>query len=175
MATILLIDDDSENRDILKTRLERAAYQVIEAQNGEEGLALSVSSKPDLIILDVMMPKMDGWQVCRLLKSNSSTAQIPVVMLTACSKQVEELRGYESGANDFMMKPWNHDRLLEIIRKWIPGAAEHSAPLAKPESPKAEASPIPETQKPEVSKPEAPKPETSKPEEPKPRTGGIWA
>jgi two-component system cell cycle response regulator len=152
VATILLIDDDPENRDILKTRLERAAHKVIEAQNGEEGLALAVSSTPDLIILDVMMPKMDGWQVCRLLKANPVTSPIPVVMLTACSKQVEELRGYESGANDYMMKPWDHDRLLEIIRKWTPGAP---APADPP--------------------PAAAKPEPPKPEEPKLGTGGVWA
>lgn len=149
MATILLIDDDSENRDILKTRLERAGYQVTEAQNGEEGLGLTISIKPDLIILDVMMPKMDGWQVCRLLKGSPATSQIPVIMLTACSKQVEELRGYESGANDFVMKPWNHEHLLEIIRKWIPPASEPIVPPSKPETPK--------------------------PETPKPPTGGIWA
>jgi DNA-binding response OmpR family regulator len=163
MATILLIDDDPENRDILKTRLEQAGYQVMEAQNGEEGLALSVSCKPDLIFLDVMMPKMDGWQVCRSLKANPATGQVPIVMLTACSKQVEELRGYESGANDYMMKPWDLEHLLGIVRKWVPGASGPSVPPPVSETPK------PETPKPETLKPEAPRPDPPKP------PGGIWA
>jgi DNA-binding response OmpR family regulator len=137
VTTLLLIDDDPENRDILKTRLEQAGYQVVEAQNGEEGLALSVSCKPDLIFLDVMMPKMDGWQVCRSLKGNPATSQVPIVMLTACSKQVEELRGYESGANDYMMKPWDHNRLLEVVRKWLPGASSPSVPPPAPPKPEA--------------------------------------
>ena len=167
MATILLIDDDPENRDILKTRLEQAGYQVMEAQNGEEGLALSVSCKPDLIFLDVMMPKMDGWQVCRSLKANPATSQVPIVMLTACSKQVEELRGYESGANEYLMKPWDHNRLLEVVRKWVPGASGPSVPPPpKPPS---------ETPKPEATKPETPKSEAPKSDPPKPPPSGIWA
>lgn len=165
MTTILLIDDDPENRDILKTRLELAAYRVVEAQNGEEGLALSISTRPDVIILDVMMPKMDGWQVCRLLKANPATNAIPVVMVTACSKQVEELRGYESGADDYMMKPWDPGRLLELIRKWVPGELKTAAPAPAPEPPKAV----------EPPKPVMPPPENPPPDAPKPRTGGIWA
>lgn len=159
MATLLLIDDDPENRDILKTRLEQAGYKVVEAQNGEEGLALSISCKPDLIFLDVMMPKMDGWQVCRSLKANPETGQVPIVMLTACSKQVEELRGYESGANDYIMKPWDHERLLEVVRKWVPGASGPSVPP-----------PVSETPKPETPNPDAPKSDP-----PKPPPHGIWA
>jgi CheY-like chemotaxis protein len=164
MAMILLIDDDPENRDILKTRLERAAYQVVEAQNGEEGLGLAATNKPNLIILDVMMPKMDGWQVCRLLKANPATNQIPVVMLTACSKQVEELRGYESGANDYLMKPWDPGQLLQVVAKYIsPGAG---SPVAPPEIPKA-VTPTP-------VKPDSETPKSS-PNPPKPPAGGIWA
>jgi len=104
MPKILIVDDDVVNRDIIKTRLEAAGYEVAEAANGEEGVNLAQKLPPDLIILDVMMPKVDGLLACRILKSDEKTKSIPIVMLTARSQQLEELRGWESGADEYLTK-----------------------------------------------------------------------
>lgn len=119
MAKILIIDDDISNRDILKTRLEAAGYAVAEAGNGEEGIKTAQDLAPDLIIMDVMMPKVDGRLACRILKSNPKTKGIPVVMLTARSQQMEELRGWESGADEYLAKPCDHQRLLALIAQFL--------------------------------------------------------
>ena len=119
MANILVVDDDVVNRDILKTRLEAAGYRVTEAENGEEGINRAQQSPPDLIILDVMMPKVDGLLACRILKSDEKTRNIPIVMLTARSQQMEELRGWESGADEYLTKPCDHQRLLEIVAQFL--------------------------------------------------------
>ena len=119
MANILVVDDDVVNRDILKTRLEAAGYRVTEAENGEEGINRAQQSPPDLIILDVMMPKVDGLLACRILKSGEKTRNIPIVMLTARSQQMEELRGWESGADEYLTKPCDHQRLLEIVAQFL--------------------------------------------------------
>jgi len=119
MAKILVVDDDVINRDILKTRLEAAGYEVAEAANGEEGINLAQKLPPDLIILDVMMPKVDGLLACRILKANEKTKGIPIVMLTARSQQLEELRGWESGADEYLTKPCDHQRLLEVVAQFL--------------------------------------------------------
>jgi len=119
MAKILIIDDDTANRDMLKTRLEASGYAVAEAVNGEEGVKTAQDLAPDLIIMDVMMPKVDGRLACRILKSNPKTKDIPVVMLTARSQQMEELRGWESGADEYLTKPCDHKRLLELIAQFL--------------------------------------------------------
>jgi DNA-binding response OmpR family regulator len=117
MAKILIVDDDPENREILRARLERAGHAVSEAVNGEEGLRLIDTDRPDLVLLDVMMPKIDGWHVCRQIKSNVKTETLPVVMLTAMGQQIDKLRGWESGADEYLMKPWDPVKLLEIVNK----------------------------------------------------------
>lgn len=122
MARILVVDDDAVNRDILRTRLEAAGYEVTEALNGEEGIAAAQKLPPDLIILDVMMPKVDGLLACRILKSDEKTKGIPIVMLTARSQQLEELRGWESGADEYLTKPCDHQRLLAVVAQFLAGA-----------------------------------------------------
>lgn len=121
MASILVIDDDSANRDILKTRLEAAGYAVAQAEDGEQGVRLSQSLRPDLILMDVMMPKVDGRLACRVLKSNDATKNIPVIMLTAMGQQIDELRGWEAGADEYLTKPCDHKRLLELIAQLLSG------------------------------------------------------
>ena len=122
MARILIVDDDVTNRDILRTRLESAGYEIAEAVNGEEGVNLAQQMPPDLIILDVMMPKVDGLLACRILKANDKTRSIPIVMLTARSQQMEELRGWESGADEYLTKPCDHQRLLAVVAQFLPAA-----------------------------------------------------
>lgn len=119
MSRILIVDDDMNNREILRLRLQHAGFEVQEATNGEEGVNAAQASPPDMIVLDVMMPKLDGWQVCRMLKSDLRTKRVPVVMLTARSQQIEELRGWESGADDYMTKPCDYKELIDKIHSFI--------------------------------------------------------
>lgn len=117
MSKILVIDDDSENRFLLRARLEQAGHEVTEAKDGRAGLDAIAQALPDLVLLDVMMPHTDGWQVCRTLRAHPRTRLLPVVMLTALTQEIEELRGYESGANDYLTKPWDAAQLLEIVSR----------------------------------------------------------
>ena len=114
---ILIVDDDFQNRDILKTRLAQAGYETAEAVNGDEGIAFALKENFDLILLDVMMPKKDGWQVCKSLKSHPRTKGIPVIVITALASGIDELRTWESGADDYVQKPVNHEELIGLVKK----------------------------------------------------------
>lgn len=120
MAKILVIDDDPMNRDLLKLRLGAAGHDVLLSESGEAGLALA--GQADLVILDVMMPKMDGWNVCRSLRAAKATRHVPIVMLTACVRDVEQLRGFESGATDYVTKPWDAKALMALIERHLAAA-----------------------------------------------------
>jgi CheY-like chemotaxis protein len=122
MSKILVIDDDPANRDILRSRLEIAGHDVTEASDGEQGLRLLEESPADLVILDVMMPRIDGLQVCQRIKGNPKTQATPVIMLTALGQQIDQLRGWESGANDYLTKPWDPAKLLQLVEKWCPAS-----------------------------------------------------
>src|SRR5258706_7311837 len=133
MSKILVIDDDRANRDILRARLEQAGYEVTEASEGEEGLRCLEAALSDLVLLDVMMPRVDGLQVCRRIKANPKTKGVPVVMLTALGQQIDQLRGFESGADEYLMKPWDSVKLLELVDKWCrPPLTPKSGTLEKP-------------------------------------------
>ena len=104
--TILIIDDEEPIRVLLKLTLQSAGYDsVLEASNGEDGLALAMRYKPDLILLDLMLPGMDGLSVCRRLKSSPDTQMIPIIMLTAKSDESDIVIGLEMGANDYITTP----------------------------------------------------------------------
>ena len=102
---VLVVDDEPLNRALLHDMLEARGYAITEAEDGPQALRLVVEQPPDVILLDVMMPGMDGFQVCRQLKSNPKTAPIPVLMVTALTERKERLMGIEAGANDFLGKP----------------------------------------------------------------------
>ena len=115
--TILIIDDEEPIRELLKLTLQSAGYDsVLEASNGEDGLALAMRYKPDLILLDLMLPGMDGLSVCRRLKSSPDTQMIPIIMLTAKSDESDIVIGLEMGANDYITKPFNRKVLTARIR-----------------------------------------------------------
>ena len=120
MAKILVVDDEEHIVMILKDSLEFSGFQVVTAYNGEEALEMVEKGRPDLIVLDIGMPKLDGWQVCRQLKADFRTKKIPIIMLTARSAQIEELRGWESGADDYLTKPCDYKVLLEKIESFLP-------------------------------------------------------
>ena len=119
MAKILVVDDDVVNRDIIKTRLEAAGYEVAEAANGEEGVNLAQKLPPDLIILDVMMPKVDGLGVLQTLKDAGK--KIPtIVMLSNLSHDEAVKEALALGAKDYVIKSEvNPDQLLEKIKKYL--------------------------------------------------------
>ena len=108
---ILVIEDEAAIVDILKFNLTKSGYRVITALDGEEGYNLAVTEKPDLILLDVMLPKMDGFEVCKKIREKQST---PIIMLTARDEEVDKIVGLELGADDYMTKPYSMRELLTI-------------------------------------------------------------
>ena len=102
---VLIVDDEEQNRTLLRDSLEAHGYEIVEAENGMIALEKIAAHLPDAILLDVMMPQMDGFEVCRRLKTDSKTAHIPILMITALSERKERLMGIAVGANDFLNKP----------------------------------------------------------------------
>ena len=112
---ILLVEDESDYRVALKMRLEAAGYQVIEAEDGLKALDMARNQSPDLIILDIMLPKMDGYKVCRFLKFDEKHKHIPVVMLTARSQVSDCETGEAVGANAYLTKPCKPSLMMETL------------------------------------------------------------
>ncbi|MEM0985769.1 MAG: PleD family two-component system response regulator [Pseudomonadota bacterium] len=104
-SRILIVDDIEQNRRVLRARLEAAYHDVIEAESGLAGIKSAIEQKPSIILLDVMMPGIDGYETCRRLKADAATAHIPVVMVTALSDAEHKVKGLEAGAEDFLTKP----------------------------------------------------------------------
>jgi two-component system cell cycle response regulator DivK len=119
MPKILLVEDNEMNRDMLSRRLQRKGYDVVIARDGEEALTLAPVEEPDLILMDVSLPAMDGWQVTRLLKSNKSTCQVPVIALTAHALSSDRERAFEVGCDDYDTKPVEFVRLSEKIENLL--------------------------------------------------------
>jgi CheY-like chemotaxis protein len=119
---ILMIDDSATS--LLMNRVvitKKTGHEVITADNGPDGLKLAASSRPDLILLDVMMPGMDGLEVCRQLRGSSSTARIPIVLLTYRSGDDIVRRGFESGCNAYLNKPLEDAKLVETVNQYLDG------------------------------------------------------
>lgn len=114
-ARILVVDDNLANRRLLQAKLEARYFEVILAENGQQALDLAGEKLPDIVLLDVMMPGMDGYEVCERLKADPRTAFIPVVMVTALSQQEHRLKGLKSGADDFVTKPFDDFSLMTRI------------------------------------------------------------
>jgi DNA-binding response OmpR family regulator len=116
---ILIVDDEKDLVDILKARLEIEGYEVLTAYDGQEGLEKAQEEKPDLILLDIMMPKMNGYQVCRLLKFDDEYKRIPIVIITARGQEQDKSTGEEVGANEYITKPFENGVLLAKIKELI--------------------------------------------------------
>ena len=110
---ILVVDDEQSIVDILSFNLKREGYKVIEAYDGEEGYIKAISEKPDLILLDVMLPKMDGFDVCKKIREISS---VPIIMLTARDEEIDKVLGLELGADDYMTKPFGVRELMARVK-----------------------------------------------------------
>lgn len=116
---VLIVDDDSYVCATMEALLKNEGHQLIFASNGMEGVAKAIEARPDVILLDVMMPEMDGYEVCRRLKSDPATAAIPVLLVTALTERKERLRGIEAGANDYLTKPIDAQDLRLRLRNAI--------------------------------------------------------
>ena len=104
---ILVVDDEARVREMIEFRLRQFGYEVLQASNGRDALAVASQERPDLVLLDVMMPELDGFQVCGRLKQNEATRHIPVVMLTAKAEAKDVTRAFNSGAVDYVVKPYD--------------------------------------------------------------------
>jgi two-component system cell cycle response regulator DivK len=115
VPTILLVEDNEMNRDMLTRRLERKGFCVIAAMDGGQGYALAHSESPDLILMDMSLPVMNGWDVTRLLKSERDTKHIPIIALTAHALATDRAKAFEAGCDDYDTKPVDFGRLTEKI------------------------------------------------------------
>jgi adenylate cyclase len=130
-ARILAVDDAPENLEILRTRLQAHDYEVITAANGEEGLARARDSEPDLVLLDVMMPKLDGISVLKMLKEDATLRLVPVVLVTAKSDMRDVVAGLEAGADDYLVKPFDQSALIARVRSLLRIKSLHDLALAQ--------------------------------------------
>ena len=119
MKKILIVDDEADIIEILQFVLESNGYECITAFDGEEGLKLAREANPDLIILDVMMPKMNGYKISRLLKYDAKYKNIPILMLTARSQDTDKALGEETGADEYITKPFQIENIFETVNKYL--------------------------------------------------------
>ena len=115
MAKILLVEDNEMNRDMLSRRLIRSGYEVVLALDGAQGVALAASEAPDVVLMDMSLPVLDGWEATRRLKSDPKTRTLPVIALTAHAMAGDEAKARQAGCDDFDTKPVEYTRLLSKI------------------------------------------------------------
>jgi len=113
---VLIVEDEKDVREMLRLNLKVGGFDVLEAQNGAEGLAIAKAELPSVVILDLMMPEMSGMEVCRALRRNPATSRIPILMLTAKSTEGDKVAGLEVGADDYVTKPFSPRELLLRVR-----------------------------------------------------------
>ncbi len=116
ISNILVVDDEPSIVELIDFNLQKTGYHVLKAENGHEALQLVRTNKPDLIILDLMIPGIDGIEVCRKLKGQQETAAIPIIMLTAKNEEVDKIVGLELGADDYMTKPFSPRELMARVK-----------------------------------------------------------
>ena len=124
MATILLVEDNELNRDMLSRRLERLGYDITLANDGKEGVDVARKTAPDLILMDINMPVMDGWEAVKVLKSDPDTQDLPVIALTAHAMSSDRDKAEKSGFNDYATKPVDFPALVKMIETWLNKADE---------------------------------------------------
>jgi two-component system alkaline phosphatase synthesis response regulator PhoP len=123
MQRILVVEDDSDLRELLRFNLKKAGFSVGTAIDGVEAVKKARSLLPDLILLDLMLPELDGFAVCEILRRDSALASVPVIILTALSSQLARLNGLAAGANDYITKPFNLGDLLGRVEALLRPAA----------------------------------------------------
>jgi CheY-like chemotaxis protein len=120
MAKILIVEDNEMNRDMLSRRLERRGFAIVMAMDGQQGVDMARSEKPDLILMDMSLPVMDGWTATQTIKADAELAKIPVIALTAHAMAGDREKAMAAGCDDYDTKPIELPRLLEKIGKFLP-------------------------------------------------------
>lgn len=120
---ILIADDDPDILELVSFRLERAGYEVLQARNGEEAVQVAIARRPDLAILDVMMPRLDGYEATRRLREHEETRRMPVILLTARVQEEDIARGFEAGADDYVKKPFSPQDLQARVQALLERSA----------------------------------------------------
>jgi len=117
---ILVVEDDPKSLILIRDLLRLSGFTTVEATDGKQGVKLAKDKKPDLILMDIMMPKMDGYTACLAIKADKATKSIPVVILTALGHELNKQLGKEMGADGYMTKPVNRQELLDVISRFLP-------------------------------------------------------
>ena len=123
MPRILIVEDNEENRDALSRRLQRRGFEVLMAPDGKAGVLMAQEDKPDLILMDMNMPEIDGWEATRQIKASSQTQSVPVIALTAHAMSGDRERALEAGCTDYHTKPVEFAKLLAQIESILQGSA----------------------------------------------------
>jgi CheY-like chemotaxis protein len=119
MTKILIVEDNEMNRDMLSRRLERKGFNIVMAEDGKKGVDMSLSETPDLILMDLSLPIMDGWEATSTIKANPETKDIPIIVLTAHAMSGDREKALEAGADEYDTKPIEFKRLLGKIKDFI--------------------------------------------------------
>ena len=128
---ILIIEDERALTEVLTYNLERDGYEVLVAHDGQEGLRKAQMHLPDLVLLDLMLPSLDGLEVCRQLRAGERTRSIPILMLTARAEETDQVVGFTMGADDYVTKPFHMKVLLQRLKALQSSESESLAPLAE--------------------------------------------
>ena len=113
---ILVVDDEPDVRELVVYRMRRSGYDVLAAKNGEEALQIALAELPDLVVADVMMPRLNGYELTRRLRDHEQTRGIPVILLTSKSQEADVSAGFDAGADDYLRKPFSPDELVARVR-----------------------------------------------------------
>ncbi|MGH2826579.1 MAG: response regulator transcription factor [Actinomycetota bacterium] len=116
MSTVLVVEDDPDVRELIARKLAQAGFEVHTREDGQAGLEATSEVAPDIVLLDIMMPRLDGIEVCRRMRAEPSTASVPVIMLTAKAQEADVDRGFGVGADDYIIKPFSPRELLNRVR-----------------------------------------------------------
>ena len=123
LLSVLIIEDEPDIRQFISFNLKKKNYKVLTAKNGEEGLSITKKHKPDIVILDLMLPGIHGLDVCRLLNENKTTKKVPIIMLTALGQEENIIKGLEAGADDYITKPFSFKildaRIKSVLRRYL--------------------------------------------------------
>jgi len=121
VATVLIVDDEPSIVDLVRFTLEDEQVRVVEAQDGIQALEVAKAEAPDLIFLDVQMPRLGGFEVCRQLRQESGLQKVKIVMLTAAAQEADRVRGRAAGADEYLTKPFSPLKLLSLVQALLPG------------------------------------------------------
>jgi len=130
-GTILIVDDEVSIRELVKFNLQKEGYHILQAEDGMAALELAKSEKPDLVVLDLMLPGIDGLEVCRNLKNQHNTAGIPIIMLTAKDEEIDKIIGLELGADDYLTKPFSPRELVARVKAVLRRSHKESSPTGE--------------------------------------------